>query len=232
MTKGIDAGPYGTPNRWRPMHWMVDSVEYAWERPISTQQTGFSFVSQSRSWLPDHIGGVLWYGVDDTYTSCYIPLYCGIDTIPRSFTVGTIRKFSWDSAWWAFNLVANFANLRYSDMLPEIQAVQGDIEETFLVLQPFVEKAALDIHQTDPKLLTQYLTHYSVTQGEQVVTRWRELGEYLITKYNDGYVKDQDGRPQEKGYSETWLQEVVKLRPDQFRLPEKKEEVPETRLVD
>jgi len=232
MTKGIDAGPYGTPNRWRPMHWMVDSVEYAWERPISTQQTAFSFVSQSRSWLPDPIGGVLWYGLDDTYTSCYIPLYCGIDTVPKSFTVGSIKKFSWDSAWWVFNFVANFANLKYSYMLPEIQAVQSEIEETFLALQPLVEKTAVEIHRSDPDLLTRYLTHYSVTHAEKVVGRWKELGEHLITKYNDGYVKDEKGRAEEKGYPESWLREVVKSRPDQFRLPEKKEEVPETKLVD
>ncbi|MGB7063382.1 MAG: C69 family dipeptidase [Candidatus Zixiibacteriota bacterium] len=232
MTKGVDAGPYGTPNRWRPMHWMVDSVEYAWERPISTQQTAFSFVSQSRSWLPDPIGGVLWYGVDDTYTNCYVPLYCGIDTVPKSFATGSIRKFSWDSAWWVFNFVANFANLRYSWMLPEIQEVQGDIEETFMALQPLVEKTAVEIYRSDPDLLTRYLTHYSVTHGEKVVSRWRELGEYLITKYNDGYVKDENGRAQEKGYPETWLKEVLKSRPDQFRLPEKEEEVPETKLVD
>ncbi len=232
MTKGIDAGPYGTPNRWRPMHWMVDSVEYAWERPISTQQTAFSFASQSRSWLPDPIGGVLWYGLDDTYTTCYIPLYCGINTVPKSFTVGSIRKFSWDSAWWVFNFVANFANLKYSYMLPEIQAVQSEIEETFLALQPLVEKTAVEIYESDPNFLTRYLTHYSVTHAEKVVTRWRELGEYLITKYNDGYVQDENGRAQEKGYAETWLREVVKSRPEQFRLPEKEDEVPETRLVD
>ena len=232
MTKGIDAGPYGCPNRWRPIDWMVDSVEYAWERPISTQQTGFSFVSQSRSWLPDPIGGVLWYGVDDTYTSCYIPLYCGIDTVPKSFTVGSITEFSWESAWWVFNFVANFANLRYSDMMPEIQAVQSDIEGTFLALQPFVEKTAMEISKSDPDLLTRYLTHYSVTHAEKVVTRWRELGEHLIVKYNDGYVKDQEGRPQEESYPESWLREVVKSRPDQFLLPVKEEQVPESKLVD
>ena len=84
MTKGVDAGPYATPNRWRPMSWEVDGAEYTWERPISTQQTGFSFISQSRSWLPDAVGGVYWYGLDDTYTSVYIPLYAGIDRVPPS----------------------------------------------------------------------------------------------------------------------------------------------------
>jgi dipeptidase len=225
MTKGIDAGPYGSPNRWRPLTWMIDSVEYAWERPISTQQTAFSFVSQSRSWLPDAVGGVFWYGLDDTYTSCYIPLYCCIDTVPKSFTVGSLDKFSWESAWWVFNFVANYANLKYSYMLPEIQAVQKNIEGTFLTLQPVVEKTAVDLANSDPKLLTHYLTDYSVTQAEKVVARWKELGEYLITKYNDGYVKDEKGKPQEKGYPETWLREVLKSRPDQFRLPQEKEEV-------
>jgi dipeptidase len=232
MTKGIDAGPYGSPNRWRPITWMVDSVEYAWERPISTQQTAFSFVSQSRSWLPNAIGGVYWYGVDDTYTTCYIPLYCGIDTVPRSFTVGSLDRFSWESAWWVFNFVANYANLKYSYMIQDIQAVQKDIEGTFLAMQPVVEKTAVELAASDPKLLTRYLTDYSISHAEQVVSRWKELGGYLITKYNDGYVKDENGRPQEKGYPETWLREVIKSRPDQFRLPHKKEEVPESKLRD
>lgn len=232
MTKGIDAGPYGTPNRWRPMTWMVDSVEYAWERPISTQQTGFSFVSQSRSWLPDPVGGVLWYGVDDTYTTCYVPLYCGIDAVPNSFTVGSLGKFSWESAWWVFNFVANFANLRYSYMLPEIQAVQSDIEGNFLAQQPAVEKKAVDLAMSDPKLMTRHLTDYSVTHAELVVARWRELSEYLMTKYNDGYVKDETGRPREKGYPEGWLQKVIKSRPKQFLLKPKEADVPETKLID
>jgi len=232
MTKGIDAGPYGSPNRWRPITWMVDSVEYAWERPISTQQTAFSFVSQSRSWLPNTVGGVFWYGLDDTYTSCYIPLYCGINTVPKSFTVGGLDKFSWESAWWVFNFVANYANLKYSYMLPEIQAVQKDIEGTFLTLQPVVEKTAVELAASDPNLLTRYLTDYSVTQAEKMVVRWKELGEYLIAKYNDGYVKDEKGEPQEKGYPETWSREVLKSRPDQFRLPTKKEKAPESKRTD
>ena len=152
--------------------------------------------------------------------------------MPKSYATGSIRKFSWDSAWWVFNFVANFANLRYSYMLPEIQTVQSDIEETFLSFQPLVEKTAVEIYHSDPELLTRYLTHYSVTNGEKVVARWKELGEHLITKYNDGYGKNEEGRAEEKGYPESWLRQVVKSRPDQFRLPEKEEEVPETKLVD
>jgi dipeptidase len=232
MTQGVDAGPFGTPNRWRPITWTVDDTEYAWERPISTQQTGFSFVSQSRSWLPDAIGGVYWYGVDDTYTTCYVPLYCCVDDIPESYAVGSLRQFSWDSAWWVFNFVANFANVRYSLMLPEIQAVQEDIEGTLLALQPAVEKTALALAESDPELMTRYLTDYSVTHGELAVNRWRELGEHLLTQFNDGYVKDEDGRPREKGYSEVWLRKVIEARPEQFLLRQKEEDVPESKLVD
>jgi len=232
MRKGIDAGPYGSPLRCRPIVWEVDGVEYAWERPISTQQTGFSFVSQSRSWLPDPVGGVLWYGVDDTYTTCYVPLYCGINALPESYTVGSLGKFSWDSAWWVFNFVANYANVRYSDMIVDIQAVQSDLEGTFLALQPAVERTAIELTQSDPELMRRYLTDYSVSHGELVVRRWRQLGEHLLTKYNDGYVKDEKGRPGEDGYVESWLQTVLKSRPEQFRVRSKDADVPESKLVD
>jgi dipeptidase len=232
MTNGVDAGPHGTPNRWRPIHWTIDGVEYGWERPISTQQTGFTFVSQSRAWLPDPIGGVYWYGVDDTYFSCYVPLYCGISALPESYNVGSLDKFSWDSAWWVFNFVANYANLRYSDMRGDIQAVQGDLESTLLALQPAVEKTAVELHKSNPELMSRYLTDYSVSHAELVVKRWRQLGEYLIQKYNDGYVQDERGRPQEQGYSEAWLRKVLSERPEQFRLQEKPADVPESKLVD
>ncbi len=232
MRKGIDAGPYGSPLRCRPIVWEVDGVEYAWERPISTQQTGFSFVSQSRSWLPDPVGGVLWYGVDDTYTTCYIPLYCGINALPESYTVGSLGKFSWDSAWWVFNFVANYANVRYSDMIVDIQAMQSDLEGTFLAVQPAVERTAIELARSDPELMTRYLTDYCVSHGELVVRRWRQLGEHLLTKYNDGYVKDEKGRPGEDGYVEGWLQTVLKSRPEQFRVRSKDADVPESKLVD
>ncbi len=220
MTRGVDAGPFGTPNRWRPMRWEVDGEPYTWERPISTQQTGFSFVSQSRSWLPDAVGGVLWYGLDDTYTSCYVPLYAGISRVPESYTVGTIKQFSWDSAWWVFNFVANIANLKYAFMVEDILEVQRELEDRFLAMQPVVEQAALALADSDPGLMTEYLTQYSVGQAEEVVRRWKVLGEYLLTTYNDGYVADGDDESVERGYPEAWLREVVRARPDQFRLDE------------
>ncbi len=223
MTKGIDAGPFGTPNRYKPAQWTVDDVNYTWDRPISTFHTAFSIVSQSRDWLPNPIGGLIWYGVDDTYTTCYTPLYCGINNLPKAHVVGNRDKFSWDSSWWIFNFVANFANIRYSDMIEDIQAVQKQIETNLLALQPIVEKTALELAESDPLLMKRYLTDHCVAQGELMVSRWRDLGEYLIAKYNDGYIRDANGIPLEKGYPEHWLRKVLKLQPDKFQLkPEQK----------
>ena len=222
MTQGVDAGPYGLPRRWRPLTWKVDGVEYVWERPIATQQTAFTFVSQSRAWLPDPVGGLFWYGVDDAYTSCYIPLYCGIDALPKSYTGGSNSKFSWDSAWWVFNFVSNYSYLKWSQMIPEIRACQKDIESNFLALQPAVEKTAVELLKTSPNLAVRYLTDYSVMHGEQTAGRWRELAEHLITKYNDGYVRDINGKYPEVGYPEAWLRRVLRERPEQFKIPVEK----------
>jgi dipeptidase len=221
MTKGIDAGPFGSPDRCRPMTWTVDSVDYGWERSISTPQTAYSFVSQSRASLPDPVGGVYWYGLDNTYTSCYVPLYCGIDYVPHSYTVGSLQRFSWESAWWVFNFVANYANLKYSYMVPEIQAVQARLERGCLELQSSIEKTATELGKSDRALMTRFLTEYSVSHAEQVVSEWKQLGESLVTKYNDGFVKNDKGRPEETGYPEEWQREVLKARPDRFRLQPK-----------
>jgi len=164
--------------------------------------------------------------VDDTYTTCYVPLYCGITQVPESFSVGDIREFSWNSAWWVFNFVSNIANLKYSYMIRDIQKVQHELEENFFALQPLVDKTAAALSESNPELMKKYLTDYSVTQGEQTVQRWKQLGEELLTKYNDGYVKDEKGRPRSVGYPEEWMRDVNKLRGDQFKIPvwEKKEE--------
>jgi dipeptidase len=222
MTKGIDAGPFGLPRRWRPLTWKVDGVEYCWERPISTQQTGFSSVSQSRAWLPDAVGGLVWFGMDDTYTTCYSPFYCSLGAVPPSFAAGSIEKFSWDSAWWVFNLTANYAYMKYSYMVPEIQAAQKEIESNLLALQPAVEKTAVELAGSDTNLAARYLTDYSVMHAEVTVIRWRALAEHLITKYNDGYIRSDQGKYPDVGYPEAWLRRVLRERPDEFRLPVEK----------
>jgi len=142
--------------------------------------------------------------------------------------VGSLDRFSWDSAWWVFNFVANIANLKYSFMIEDIQAVQRELEGRFLSMQPVIEQAALALAETDPDLMREFLTSTSVGQAEEVVRRWKELGEFLLAKYNDGYVAGGDEEDVERGYPESWLREVVRARPDQFRLDQV--ETPENEL--
>ncbi len=219
MTEGIGAGPFQLPYRWRPLTWEVDGVEYCNERAISTQQTGFSFVSQSRSWLPNHIGGILWFGVDDTYSTVYTPMYCSITEIPSSFKVGNggLYDFSWNSAFWVFNFVSNFTYLRYNMMIEDVREVQRNLELGFLLEQKAIENVALELYNEDPEEAIAYLTDYSVKQGDYTVQRWRKLGEQLLVKYIDGNVKV-DGELTQPGYSEEWYEKVVNETGDHFQM--------------
>lgn len=220
MTQGVDAGPYGNPSRWRPMGWNVDGRDYTWERPISTQQTGFSMVTQSRSWLPDAVGGVLWYGLDDTWFTCYTPLYCGIKDVPPSYATGGMDRYSTDSAWWVFNFVSNFATTKFSYANTDMQLVQNNLEGKLLALQPAIEHTAVHLAKNNPEMLPGYLTDFSIYHAEEIVAKWRDLGDHLVTRYNDGYVKDKTGRVTEQGYPEPWLRAVLQQRPEAFALPD------------
>jgi len=200
------------------MTWEIDGIDYTWERPISTQQTGFSFVSQSRSWLPDAVGGVLWYGVDDSYFTVYTPFYACADRIPPSFAEGSMDEFSWESAWWVVNFVSNYANLRWELMRPDIQAVQAELEGRLTAMQPAVEQAALSLYNDDPALARDYLGDYTAAVAARNLERYVELAGDLIRTYNDGYVQTEPGRPKEEGYREAWLRQVIRFHPEKYRL--------------
>ncbi len=229
MTKDVGAGPYALPYRWRPLTWKADGREFFNERAVSTQQTGFSFVAQGRSWLPDPIGGVLWFGVDDTYSTVYVPMYCGLTRAPHGFAVGTgsFHEFTWESAFWAFNAVSNFAYLRYGDMIEDIRKVQRELESRFLSEQAEVDAAALVLYKQAPRLATDYLTAYSTQAAEQVITRWRKLWEYLLYKYLDGNVKDEAGKVTHPGYSESWRQMVAGATGDRLEMRKLEREIAE-----
>ena len=226
MTEGLDAGAHGLPYRWRPAIWTVDSIDdHAWERAISTQQTAFSFVSQSRSWLPDPIGGVYWYGLDDTWYTVYMPFYCGATEIPKSLACGDYNEFSWDCAFWVFNFVSNYSYIRYNDMIADIQEKQQKLERNLLALQPEVEKTALHIHKKDVNRAIRYLNAHSIAQIELILQQWRDLGEGLIVKYLDGYMRDESGEPQWHGYPEPWLKTMAEMYPERTYLqPHEKED--------
>jgi len=211
MDSGVGAGPFALPYRWRPMSWKIDDQEYLHERAVSTQQTGFSFVAQMRRALPDPIGGVLWFGLDDTYCTVYTPMYCGIRAVPKSFAVGTgdWQHFTWDSAFYVFNFVSNWTYTRWSDMIKDVQLVQRELEGQFLARQPEIEQQALDLHKRSPQEARDFLTRYSVEQGDLVTTRWRRLGESLLWKYMDGNVKDEYGVAQHPRYPDEWYRRIV-----------------------
>lgn len=222
MTKDVGAGPFGCPYRWRPMVWKVDGKHYLNERAISTQQTGLSFVAQSRSALPDPIGGVLWFGVDDTYMTSYVPIYCGISRVPPAYGEGvaSMTQFSWDSAFWVFNWVSNFAYSRYKDMIVDIERTRGELEGRFLAEQPEVDAAAMALYAQAPRLARDYLTKYSVSRGQITVKRWRKLGEELLVKYLDGNLKDRRGRVSHPPYPESWYRRIVADHGQVVRMPD------------
>lgn len=233
MTKGLAAGPFGNPYRWKGLTWKIsgDTInQYAWERPISTQQTAFAFVAQMRSWLPREIGGILWYGVDDNYSNVYMPLYCSIERSPKPFIGGSIANVDLNSGFWVFNLVANLAYTKYSYIIKDIQEKQRYFENKFFAFQPAVEMAALELYKKDPDLAIQFLTDYSCQQAENVVSEWRDLWYFLVAKYNDGYIndvhKDNGRHPKGVGYGDEFFRQVIKERPGYYdvkwRKPAKK----------
>lgn len=216
MTKGLDAGPFGSPNRWRPLSWEDGNKEkYSWERPVSSINTAFSYIGQMRSWLPDEIGGICWFGVDDTYFTCWVPIYVGNTSVPEPFTKGDINKFSREAMWWAFNFVSNFANLKYSYMIKDIQKVQSELESQMIGQQDSITKLVLDMPKNER---TEMLTNYSAKWGQKVHQSWLELGEMLITRYNDGYVKDEKGTIHEVGYPKEWTNEMNRIYPEKFKI--------------
>jgi dipeptidase len=234
MTKDIGAGPYQLPYRWRGLTWKVDSTSYCNERAVSTQQTGFSFVAQSRKWLPDPVGGIFWFGVDDSYSSCYVPIYCGIHEIPECFKVGNgdLLTFSETSAFWAFNQVANFAYLRYNDMIKDIQKVQNELEEKFFLFTSVIDKAAMDLQKSaGDEVARKFLTEYSVREANSMTLRWKALYRYLLVKYMDGNVKKEENgqfkrnenglpvMPDFPGYPEWWYRAIVNSTGNQLKVP-------------
>ena len=185
MTQDVGAGPFHCPYRWRPMDFKVDGKEYIHERAISTQQTGFSFVAQCRKGFADHLGGIIWFGVDDTYSTCYCPMFCAIDSIPLCFREGngSMSQYSPTSAFWLFNRVSNFCYLRYDSMIVDVRNMQKECEDYFI---SSVEKLK---STTTPAQLTGLSHHLA----EIMMEAWNRLDQLLLTKYIDGnikYVKD------------------------------------------
>ncbi len=181
MTQDVGAGPFHCPYRWRPMDFKVNGKEYIHERAISTQQTGFSFVAQCRSWLPNHLGGIIWFGVDDTYSTCYCPMFCAIDSIPLCFREGngSMSEYSPTAAFWLFNRVSNFCYLRYDSMIVDVRTFQKSFENYFISRVNMLQANSSPAEVT---MLSHQLAY-------DMMVAWNHLDQQLLMRYIDGNIK-------------------------------------------
>ena len=233
ITNDPGAGPFKTPYRLSPLTYKVGDKEYFNERPISTQQTAFTFVAQMRAELPDAIGGVLGFGADDANMTVFAPVYCCTDRIPDCYSgkEADCVTFSWNSAFWIYNWVADMIRPRYSLMIEDMRAVQNNLEDTYDSAQSGIENAALSLYEKDPVKAKEFLTNYSCMTAQSAVDSWKKLGEFLIVKYNDGAVKKmaKNGsilRPEtgncaplvRPGYPQEFLEELVKATGERYKV--------------
>lgn len=228
----LGAGPFNSPYRWSPLTYQVDSVDYCNERPIATQQTAFSFVAQMRSWLPNAIGGILWFGIDDAAQTVYYPFYCAHNQVPHEMEVGNgdLLTYSETSAFWTHNLVSNMVYNRYSDKIKDLQKVQKEIEDSIESAQPEVEKFALDILNESEVDAVKYLTSVTNRSVEYGLGEWKKLAQYMLVKYIDGVVKPEKGGEFEKnehgqpaspirtGYSNEFYRKVIEQTGDRYKV--------------
>ncbi len=234
MSQDIGAGPWGKPYRWRPLTWELDGKTYVHERTTATQQTAFSYIAQLRKDYPDPVGGILWFGVDDTNTTVYVQMYAGMQRVPHSYAVGNghILEYSEDAAFWVFNKVAHFAYLRYSLILPDIRKAQSELEDRFMEFVPAIDMAATELYKKNPQLAREFVTDFSVKMGDYTAQRWEELFRFLMVKHLDGnrkkeedgvFLTNQYGRypiVEHPEYPEWWLRLIVELTGDRFLLRE------------
>lgn len=187
MTNDPGAGPYLSPYRPRPLAWKYNEQTYFNERPVGTQQSSFSFISQMRSSLPNPIGGILWFANDDAHTSPYTPVYCCVREVPSCYTLkyGNAVKFSLKSAFWVQNWVSNMVYPRYSQVYPDVKRVIDELHQKHFTAQNNIETTAQDLYKTNPENTIAFLTIYSNRMAEEMMTRWVELGWYLVVKHND-----------------------------------------------
>lgn len=228
-TTSIGGGIYEMPYRPTPLTFTVDGKQYFNERPISTQQTAFTFVSQLRSWLPREIGGVLWFGNDDANMVAYTPVYCGNTVQPACYNTkgADAVTFSSDNAFWLCNMVSNMVYPRYSQLFPELKAVRDSLETSYFANQTSIEKQAADLYQTDKAAALKLLNNYSNAKADEMLANWKRLATRIIVKYNDMAVKkEKDGKLLQSvtrpGYPISFGRKLVKETGDWYAVPVEK----------
>ncbi len=230
LDSDIGGGIWQMPYRPTPLSFKVDGRSYFNERPVSTQQSGFVYVSQMRSWLPREVGGILWFGNDDANMVAFTPVYCCTSEAPRCYNTPGVDNvtFSMDNAFWVCNWVSNMVYPRYSQMFGSLEAVRDSLDNSYFAMQAEVEAKAVELSKGDRNAAVSYLSKYTSDKAEQMLDRWKQLATYLIVKYNDmvvkedvngTFVRDQYGlgkRPTRPGYPEKYARELIKQTGNKF----------------
>ena len=234
LDSDIGGGIFEMPYRLSPLSFKLDDKEYFNERPISTFQTAFSFISQMRASLPREVGACFWFGNDDGNMVAYTPMYSSITRLPECFSGEGADDvtFSMDNAYWVCNWVSNMVYPRYSMMFPTLKAVRDSLDASYEALQPEIEKKALALSTPEERI--KFLTDYSCEKGDQMIARWQKLAFFLIVKYNDIVVKPTDDngtflrtkdgngqRVQRPGYPEKYARKLIEQTGTKFLVPEK-----------
>ncbi|MCU4177617.1 dipeptidase [Carboxylicivirga sp. N1Y90] len=234
ISKDAGAGQQGLPYRWRPLTWQYEGKTYFNERTTATQQTAFSWVAQMRDWLPNAIGGIFWYGLDDANLSLHVPFYTGMTHVPHSHAEGNgdILTYSETSAFWAFQRVSHFVYLFYDRAIEDIRLKQKEYGDKFEASIPAIDVAAKMLYDKNPELAAEFLTTFSHSAASNVVDDWKKLSNFLLVKYLDGNVKHEKGGkfidngwdypidPGHPNYSDQWKKIIIEDTEDKLLMPE------------
>ena len=228
----IGGGIWQMPYRVTPLYFEVDDKKCFNERPTSTQQTAWTFVSQMRSWLPREIGGCFWFGNDDPNMVAYTPVYCCTNQQPDCYNGKGADDitFSMDNAFWVENWVSNMVYPRYSALFPDLKQVRDSLESSYFFEQKGIEQIAQTKEGADR---VSFLTKYTCMQADKMIQRWRQLATFLIVRHNDMAVRpvDEKGnfkrgkyglgeRVQRPGYPEAYRKELINRTGDKLLKPE------------
>ena len=236
LSNDMGQGLWEMPYRITPLSFKVGDKKYFNERPISTQQAGFSYVCQLRSWLPDAIGGIIWFGNDDGNMVAYTPIYCSSTRQPECYNTPGADDvtFSDKNAFWVCNWVSNMVYPRYSQMFPSLKEVRDSLENSYFAAQKDVEEKAQALYEKNPAEAVTFLNNYGIEKAQQMLARWKQLGWYLVVKYNDMVVKpEKDGKflrtetglgatVKRTGYPEKVAKQLVETTGNRFAVPEEK----------
>lgn len=234
ITNDLGAGPYKMPYRVSPLSCEVDGKEYFNERPISTFQTAFTFVAQLRSFMPNEVGGVMWFGTDDANMVVYTPVYCCATAVPDCYAerYADPVEFSWKSSFWVFNWVSNMIYPKYSMVIDDMRAAQGELESRIYGLSQKIESEAMLALKESPKYAVKVLTDFTCNSAEMALAEWKKFGEKVIVKYNDFVVKKEENgkikrsktglvdaivRP---GYPQKFWKKVIEETGDRYLVPD------------